>query len=240
MEPIIIIPCYRHGEVLRKNLKDLEGYGIPVLIVDDGNTEPLEELLSSLKLASTTIIRRSGNGGKGQAVADGMTWALQQGYTHGLQIDADNQLDHRQIPAMINLAQQHPEDLIAALPRYHNIPLGRYLGRYLTHLWVSIEMGNCHLVDSMCGMRVYPLDPACEILGKHRVGHHMGFDTEIMVRLYWSGCDIITHPVEVTYYPDGISNFRPFWDNLDLSLSHTRLCIEKILHFGAIHRRKYR
>ena len=56
----------------------------------------------------------------------------------------------------------------------------------------------------------------------------MGFDIEIIVRLYWEGCAIINETTKVRYPEDGSSNFKIFRDNLEISLLHAGLFFEKI------------
>ena len=51
----------------------------------------------------------------------------------------------------------------------------------------------------------------------------MGFDIDILVKLYWSGVPVIDSPVKVTYPEGGTSNFRMVHDNIEISMVHTRL-----------------
>lgn len=240
MRTAIVVPCYRHAGSLPDLLPVLERYGFPVIIADDGNEEPVAEFLArDCPGSQAQVIRLEQNSGKGAAVHAGFLRARELGCTHALQIDADGQQDPGAVPRMLELARSHPGDLIAGSPVYRNVPPGRFLARYITHFWVALELGRCSLVDSMCGLRVYPLDPACRILERRPVGRHMGFDTEIMIRMYWAGCGIVQCPVAVSYPAGGISNFRMFRDNLELSWCHARLCTEKILHYPAVRGRRY-
>lgn len=91
----------------------------------------------------------------------------------------------------------------------------------------------------MCGLRVYPLEHTVALLNKRSIGKRMSFDTEILVRLYWSGTDLKFYNISVEYPADGISNFSPIKDNIEISVMHTKLCIEKILNFIKVHRRTY-
>jgi hypothetical protein len=103
------------------------------------------------------------------------------------------------------------------------VPRSRLYGRYLTHVWVWINTLSFEIRDSMCGLRVYPLAATCEIWRKYRVDRRMAFDTEILVRLSWSGVRIIAVPTRVTYPRDGVSHFRMLKDNVHISWMHTRL-----------------
>ncbi len=53
----------------------------------------------------------------------------------------------------------------------------------------------------------------------------MDFDIEILVRLYWEGCDIDFVETRVIYPENGISHFDALWDNVKISWMHTRLVL---------------
>jgi hypothetical protein len=62
----------------------------------------------------------------------------------------------------------------------------------------------------------------------------MGFDVDILVRLYWKRIPLRFYPVRVTYPEDGISHFRPVRDNIRISLVFTRLCIGMIIRLPVL------
>jgi hypothetical protein len=51
----------------------------------------------------------------------------------------------------------------------------------------------------------------------------MDFDTEIIVRLHWTGVPVRNRPTRVTYPEDGVSHFDLWRDNLRISAMHARL-----------------
>jgi hypothetical protein len=59
----------------------------------------------------------------------------------------------------------------------------------------------------------------------------MGFDAEILVRLYWKKVFPVFHSVKVSYPEGGVSNFRVFRDNLRISWMFTRLFAGMLLRF---------
>ncbi len=59
----------------------------------------------------------------------------------------------------------------------------------------------------------------------------MGFDAEILVRLYWKKVFPVFYPVKVSYPSGGVSNFRVFQDNLRISWMFTRLSVGMLLRF---------
>lgn len=225
----VIIPTYRHVHALPKLLKFLKDSDIPVILVDDGNTEEIATALSRMVEGDETVHleRRAENGGKGKAVKDGFQIAQRLGWTHAIQMDADGQHDLNAIHPMLKLVSDHPDCVICAVPQYdETVPKARRIGREITHFWVRLEtMGN-EISDSMCGLRAYPLADTLKIVSREFIGNRMDFDTEIIVQLNWRGLRTIEYPVRVTYPEENVSNFRMLADNVRISLMHTRLFLQ--------------
>ncbi|WP_318362622.1 glycosyltransferase family 2 protein [Enterobacter sp.] len=224
--PCVVIPCYNHGAMMTQVMTRLQACALPCYIVDDGSDAATREVLETLpaRFADVTLIRLAENAGKGAAVIRGLQDAAAAGFTHAVQVDADGQHAIEDIPALLDLARQHPQALISGQPVYDDsIPRSRLYGRWITHVWVWIETLSLQLKDSMCGFRVYPIAPTLALASRVALGQRMDFDTEVMVRLYWQGNTSYFLPTKVTYPPDGLSHFDAFRDNVRISLMHTRL-----------------
>lgn len=222
-----IIPVYRHEATVKAVAESVLANGISVIIVDDGNTEDARMTLRAIaaELPSTILVSNKINGGKGKAMLTGFKAAIDAGFTHALQIDADGQHNAEAIPFFVKAARKHPESMICGLPRYdQDIPKSREQGRKITNFWVAIETLSKDIPDSMCGFRIYPLNATARLLKKIH-SFRMGFDIEILVKLHWKGTPINFYPIHVCYPENGISNFRMIRDNIEISLMHTRLCI---------------
>jgi predicted LPLAT superfamily acyltransferase len=221
-----IIPCYQHSSTLDKILQDLARFHFKVFVVNDGSDAYQRQQLETICKAYgfVELLHHSVNLGKGAACSTGLTTAYEQGFTHGIQIDSDGQHDLGKISELLDLSRKYPEDLISGRPVYdESVPKSRLYGRYATHIWVWIETLSFDLKDSMCGFRSYPLAMTVAILKNHRIGQRMDFDTEIMVRLYWSGLNVHFLPVPVIYPEGGLSHFDVWKDNVRISKMHTRL-----------------
>jgi glycosyltransferase involved in cell wall biosynthesis len=204
----------------------LKPLGLPCRIVDDGSDVASQHVLAQIAARESwvTLQRLPVNQGKGGAVMAGCEAALAAGFTHAVQIDADGQHDVADLPRLLEQARRHPQALVSGQAVYdESVPRSRQYGRYITHVWVWINTLSFEIRDSMCGLRVYPLAAACSIWRRHRIGRRMDFDTEILVRLSWSGVSIINMPTRVTYPADGVSHFRLLRDNVYISLMHARL-----------------
>lgn len=227
MNTCIVIPVFNHGATLATVLAQLEPFGLPIILVDDGSdadTALTLQQLASEQPQRITLYTRPENGGKGAAVMDGLRQARQLGFSHALQIDADGQHRSADLPHFLDAARSNPDALITGTPQYDaSVPKGRLYGRYLTHVWVWINTLSLDIRDSMCGFRVYPLAPTLAIIDRVTLGKHMEFDCEILVRLHWQNTPIINLPTAVQYPENGLSHFRLLKDNLLISKMHARL-----------------
>ncbi len=236
-----IIPSYNHGEIVGQLVQRLRELSLPVFIIDDGSDQPTRVKLSALHAPENEVIvyRLDTNRGKGGAVMQGFDLVRAAGFTHALQIDADGQHDLSRLAEFIALGEAHPDALIAGAPIYDaTMPRGRRIGRSITHFWVGIETLTNHPVDSMCGMRLYPIEQVAKLQQNHRLGRRMDFDIEIFVRLIWQGVPVFFVPVRVGYPLGNISNFDLIRDNWAIALMHTRLVLAMPLRLPAILRNR--
>ena len=237
-----IVPVYRHESTTRKVAESLSAQGLAVILVDDGNTPEGHAILEAVArdVPETTLVTHAKNGGKGKAVISGLEKAFELGYTHALQMDADGQHDAEAIPFFLKAARKHPEDLIAGFPQYDDsVPKAREQGRKITNFWVAIETLSKDIPDSMCGFRIYPVKPVWPV-AKKLTSFRMGFDIEILVKLSWKGVKMRFYPIKVSYPEDGVSNFRVFSSNVEISWTHTKLCTGMILRLPMLLWRRHK
>ncbi|MBR3148329.1 MAG: glycosyltransferase [Alphaproteobacteria bacterium] len=221
---VIIIPCFNHADAFVTVANKLDKYKLPVIVIDDGSeTNQSKKIKSTCQKYNYMYVKHDKNSGKGAAMLTGFRQAAQKGFSNALQIDADGQHDINDIPKFIKLAQKHPNALIVGQPVYDSsAPKSRLIGRKITDFWVAIETLNPHMPDAMCGFRVYPVKETNTILSS-LCFMRMGFDIEILVKLYRMGINIITTQTRVTYPKSGVSHFRVWHDNFYISLLHTYL-----------------
>ena len=221
-----VIPCYNHSEALPSVLKDIEVYQLHCFLIDDGSTTDSAQQLQQIsqQFPWVTLIRLPTNQGKGGAVMTGIKYAYQQGYSHTIQLDADGQHNCQDITQLMTQSTLFPDALISGCPIYDDsVPKHRLIARYITHFWVWIETLSFAIKDSMCGLRIYPLQATYKLISQYQIGKRMDFDIDIMVRLYWQGSPVIFVPTKVIYPEGGVSHFKAFKDNLLISWMHTRL-----------------
>lgn len=243
-KPCVVVPVYNHENAIGAVVAGLLPHGALCILVDDGSSAPCAAVLAQLAQdhpGQVTLVRQAVNQGKGAAVLAGFRKAAELGYTHALQIDADGQHDTADVPAFLARARAHPGAIIAGHPIYdESVPKARLYGRYATHIWVWINTLSFAIKDSMCGLRLYPLPPVNALAARCRIGSRMNFDTDIIVRLYWSGMEVINLPTRVSYPADGVSHFRVWRDNLQISWMHTKLFFGMLPRIPQLLLRKWR
>lgn len=224
----IAIPVYRQVTALRDFLPQvLEAIELPVVLLDDGNTE--EDARELEKLAQhpmVSLLRHEQNCGKGAAVQHIAEYAAQQGFSHLVQIDADGQHTAKDLPKFVQASEQHPEALILGAPVFDDsAPAARVWGRKLTTGMIALQTWSTSVEDGLFGFRCYPLAALTRAFTETHIHPRMGFDVEVLVRMLWNGASVKTLRTTVQYPPDGVSNFSYLEDNLSLILLHTRLVL---------------
>src|SRR5258708_27168787 len=135
----------------------------------------------------------------------------------------------------LGVGDAHPKALIASTTIHDTtMPRGRRIGRSITHFWVGIETLTRNPVDSMCGLRLYPLERVMKLQINHRLGRRMDFDIEIFVRFIWEGVPFFLVPVRVIYPSGNFSNFDLIRDNWLIAKLHSRLVLTMPLHLSQI------
>ena len=226
MKACIVIPIYDHGATIRRLVASLDGYGLPIYVVDDGSGPATQAELARVRegFPRVRLARLARNSGKGAAVVHGMRQAIADGMTHALQIDADGQHDPADVPRFLERSRARPGAVICGQAQFDaSIPKARFYGRYLTHFCVWLETLSFDIQDSMCGFRLYPLEALRPLIERGVIPPRMDYDTAVLVRLYWRGVPVEQVPTRVAYPPGGLSHFRMLRDNLRLIRMHALL-----------------
>jgi len=229
-----VIPVYRHSETVGPLAEKLAATGLPIILVDDGNDEQTKEILAEWqkKIPSVFLVSLKNNTGKGGAVTKGFEKAAELALTHVLQIDADGQHDTAMVGFFLEESAKNPDKIICGYPLFdEKAPKNRVVGRRVSNFWAAVVTLSRDLKDVLCGFRVYPLDAALKLCSNPFMDRRMGFDAEILVRLYWKNVVPVFYPIKVSYPSGGVSNFRVFQDNLRISWMFTRLCAGMLLRF---------
>lgn len=236
MKHCVIIPTYNSGPVLEPTVRSVLEKGFSVFLVVDGSTDGSDRGAQRLLSEFSTLIflRLETNQGKGSAVLHGFKAARLRGFTHAVVFDSDGQHEAGDILKMIGVSATKPEAMILGVPIFGaEAPWLRVQGRRLGNWWTNLETLWGGIEDSLFGFRIYPIERSMEMLESIRGGRRFDFETQLAVRLYWSGVPAVSFPSKVTYFEKtkgGVTHFNYLRDNAllirtHLSLSLNALCI---------------
>ena len=228
-----VVPTLDNPRTIRRVVERLRPH-VPVIVVDDGSgPEARAELVALAREGLADVVHRPANGGKGAAVKDGFRRARDLGFTHAVQIDADDQHDVGDLPRFLAEVEADPEALVLGEPIFDaTAPRVRVRGHGICQFWTRVATGGRVIGDGLCGYRVYPLAAAL----RTPCGDGMEFDVEIAIRMAWAGCPVVNVPTRVRYLTaaeGGVSHFRLWRDNVRIVSRHFRLCVIALLRRGA-------
>jgi len=246
-EYCVIIPVFNTEKVIADVLKSVLQYTENLIVVNDGSTDgTLDILCHSLESENPlkqseiagqarndrpfTLVSYTKNHGKGYALQQGFSKAVEMGFTHAVTFDADGQHLACDIPVMVQKAKDNSKALIIGARKFDNpnIPQGSVFANKFSNFWFMVQTGK-RLSDTQTGFRVYPLK---EVGKMHLFTNRYEAELEILVRLAWRNIPIISQPVHVYYPPkeERISHFRGGKDFFRISVLNTVLCVLAVIY----------
>ena len=219
MNPCLLIPIYDHKDQIRGVLDSLARFDLHCIVVDDGSAIETRAVLDAAErdFSWIEVYHRDVNGGRGAALASGYRLAAARGYTHAIQLDADGQHDAADVSRFVEAIHANPNALVLGSPIFdETAPPSRLYGRQLSRLMVWLTTLSMDVSDPLCGFRGVPLAAAVELLDRVKMGCHMEFDPQLIIRLHWCGVPVRNLPTRVIYDAEGLSHFDLLRDNLRL------------------------
>jgi len=227
-DPVVIAPSYNNAGTLGSVLDQILDQKLPLIVVNDGATDGTAALLADRVEAVgdaelLSVETHEANQGKAAALQSGFKVAAARGFTHALTIDTDGQHDPKDMHDLLDAARQHPAALIIGTrsEKIDGYPAKSLIGRRISNMLIWLESG-ARVEDSQSGYRVYPI--ALTQTLQCRAGFY-GYETEVLTRAAWIGCDLIAVPIPSCYLPDDqrVSHLNPWKDSLRAVGMHLRL-----------------
>ncbi len=232
MDIACVIPLYNNASTVLTVAAGCRKYLARVIIVDDGSSDLPDDFTDAVQSLGVEMLRHRTNLGKGAALKTALSYLAGLQTDYMITIDADGQHLPQDLPEFLEtLARdgQAGDLLLIGVRDFNapNIPASSRFGRKFSNFWIKLETGlDCS--DTQSGFRGYPVQ-AVNRLKLHCTRYN--FEIEVLVRCLWGGVRLREIPVRVIYEaPEKrISHFRPFLDNLRLSLLHASLVIRRLL-----------
>jgi glycosyltransferase involved in cell wall biosynthesis len=207
----VVIPAYEESATIADVAARAAAQVDLVIVVDDGSSDGTSKKLAGLPVV---VLRNERNSGKGASLWRGMRYALEQGAVGVVTLDADGQHQPEDIPRLLHLARQHPEDIIigARCAREAAAPRARYFANRTADFWISYAARQS-LPDSQSGFRVYPAAVLGRVHVKHGPTRGFVFESEFLIEAARRGTRIRSVPIAAVYPPQARrSHFRPVLD----------------------------
>ena len=227
MKIACVIPHYNHAATVTGVAVGARKYLDDVRVMDDGSTVLPDNFETELNELQVKLIRHERNLGKGAAIRTAAAALLADGVTHMIILDADGQHDPADLPKFIAAIEHDPDSIVIGCRDFDhaaNVPESSRFGRKFSNFWCKLETGvTCQ--DTQSGYRAYPLRAFREL--KFFCSRY-NFETEVLVKLLWSGFHLAELPIGVSY-EKRITHFKAFKDNFLLSMLHTVLITRRLL-----------
>lgn len=222
MELSVIVPAYREGPRIFNNLHrlltelDQMEMDYEVIVVSDGNTD--DTVLEAQRVGSTRVkvLSYAVNMGKGYALGYGVRHATGELVTF---IDADMELDPRDIKPFIDLMQAQEADIIIGSKRHPGSavsypPFRRF--ESFTYQMLIRALFNLKVRDTQTGHKLFRRQVLADVVPLLAV-KRFAFDLELLVVAHHIGYRRIREaPIRLDYQfnstvkPSAV--FRILWD----------------------------
>lgn len=224
----VIIPTYNNAATLAGLIHSVSEYSDHIIVVNDGSTDDTPDIIA--KFPYVQMISYPRNMGKGWALRQAFSYAIQQDYRYAITIDSDGQHLAEDLPVFINKLQTVPDAIIMGARNMNqaSIPAKSNFGHRFSNFWFKVETGiDCP--DTQTGYRLYPLVLIKDI---SFITRKFEFEIEVLVRAAWKGIKVDSVPVTVYYSPkkERISHFRPVTDFTRISILNTFLVIVALVY----------
>lgn len=189
--PVVLVPVCNSPQGFEELLDNLVDLGFPVLLVDAGSDEPHARSLDAMADArpGTSLVRLAKSEGKGAAVSVGLRVADNMYFTHVLAFEADGRYDVSQLPGLLEAARRNPDALICARRIFEQQAPCAW-SRRLVNFWIRVSTKSRAPKDTLCGLRVYPLNSTLPVLPDLKA-RHADFVPAIAVLLTLSGIPVV-------------------------------------------------
>lgn len=222
LELSVIVPAYQEGARIRANLErllgelDQMGTSYEVLVVSDGSTDDTVAQAQLVSSPRVSVISYAVNMGKGHALARGVQQASGELLTF---IDADMELNPREIRTFVSLLEKGGYDIVVGSKRHRqsrvHYPAFRRLQSMAYQLLVR-GLFNLDVRDTQTGLKLFRREVVAEAVPLLAV-KRFAFDLELLVVAHHLGYRrIVEAPIELDFQFESsvrlASAFQVLWD----------------------------
>lgn len=222
---VVILPAYNAGRFLGKvidEIFELHPDFIP-LVIDDGSSDDTAEVA---ELHNAKLIKHPVNKGKGAALITGFNFVADNAIDWAFTMDSDGQHLPGELHRFVQSATENNYDVVIGtrMDDNENMPWLRKVTNIFTS-WVVSCVSGAKIPDSQNGYRLFKAKSLKDLVLKST---NYDLESEILVKLAWSGASIGSVPI-TTVYGDELSSINKTRDTIRFFRLMGNLYIDK--HF---------
>jgi glycosyltransferase involved in cell wall biosynthesis len=222
---VVILPAYNAGRFLGKVIDDIVALHpdfIP-LVIDDGSSDNTADVA---ELHNATLIKHPVNKGKGAALITGFDFVGNNDVDWAFTMDSDGQHLPEELHRFVKSAAENNLDVVIGTRMDDNesMPWLRKVTNIFTS-WVVSSVSGASIPDSQNGYRLFK---ATSLKNLVLESTNYDLESEILVKLAWSGASIGSVPI-TTVYGDEISSINKTRDTVRFFRLMGKLFVSK--HF---------
>lgn len=150
---VAVIPAYNEATRIGSVVSAVKAYVEDVIVVDDGSSDGTA---AQAKAAGARVVRHIQNSGAGAATMTGIEAARRMGFDIVITLDADEQHDPKDIPALLEPITVGKADIVFAnrFGQKNRIPFIRRVFNGIGNVVTLIATGRW-VADSQCGYKAF-------------------------------------------------------------------------------------
>jgi dolichol-phosphate mannosyltransferase len=230
----VIIPAYRAAQSILPVIAAIGSEIDLIVVVDDGCPEGTGPQVSArCKDARVVVLMHADNQGVGGAFMTGMRYALAKGADIIVKLDADGQMDPKQIPALIHAIENGSADYVKGdrfffLTNAVSMPKLRLLGNLALSFMAKVSSGYWTVMDPTNGFFAIHARVA-ELLDDRRIAKRFFFETDLLHHLGLLRAKVVEFPMRAKYEGES-SNLKISRVLLPFLSGHARNTMRRILY----------
>lgn len=210
----VVLPVHNEAPLLAATLARVPDFVDEIICVDDASTDESASVLAwfSRERRRLTILHHAVNRGVGAATVTGYRHALDTGADLVALMDADGQMDSRDLPSLLDALLDGPHDFVKgnrfAHPSIRRMPPQRYVGNRVLSALTRMGLGYAGALDAQCGYTAFRAS-GLRKLDLDRLFPRYGFPNDLLFEVAAKGLRFTSVPVR-TIYGTEVSGINPF------------------------------
>lgn len=183
-----ILPAYNEERHIAEVIAAMPRCIDRVIVIDDASTDTTAAVVERLEDPRIELLRQSSNQGVGSATVAGYRRALDLGYDVAVKIDADGQMNPRDIPQLIAPITEGAADYAKGF-RFHDPETLRQMrrvragGNFILSFLTKMASGYWEIFDPLNGFTAIHRS-ALARLNLERIARDYFFETDMLTNLY--------------------------------------------------------